>query len=226
MVYTCDICFKQLHNKSNLNRHKSNIHANKEEEDELHSTEEEKSCKLSKCEICKFSHNNNRGLKRHMRNTHNIYARERKSKTVVRMVESIDESKKPILSLSTDTTDIEPPKLDASFNASKLNTEDDKERDEQHIEHTIHLEPIDKEGVIEELMRENKRYLEFGKIVYDLLEKGEITRCGLKREHKRALDIFLEKKEREELKKYSIVSTHYGNDDDEWNSDDNKLDCD
>ena len=104
MVYTCDTCFKQLHNKSNLNRHKSNVHENKKEEDELHSTEEGKSCKLSKCEFCKFSYSNDRGLKRHMRNTHNIYARARKLKTVPRKVESIEESKKPVLNLSTDTT--------------------------------------------------------------------------------------------------------------------------
>ena len=184
MVYTCDICIKQLHNKSNLNRHKSNVHANKEEGNELYGAEEEKSCKLSKC---KLSYNNDRRLKRHMRYKHNIYARDRKLKTVVRKVKSIDESKKSAPNLSTD---IEPPKLDTSFNASKLNNKDDKERNEQHIQHTNHLEATNKEGVIEELMCENKRYLSIGKVVYDLLAVGIITIGGLKQEHQRALDIY------------------------------------
>ncbi len=70
-----------------------------------------------------------------MRNTHNIYARARKLKIPCR-VQSIEESKKSVLNLSTDTTDAGPSKIDASFNASKLNNEDDNERDEQHIQHT------------------------------------------------------------------------------------------
>ena len=223
MVYTCDICCKELHNKSNLNRHKSNVHANKKEEDELHSTEEKKSYKLSKCEICKFSYSNDRGLKRHMRNTHNIYARARKLKIPCK-VQSIEESKKPVLNLSTDTTDAGPSKIDASFNASKLNNEEGEECNEQHIQHTNQLQPINIEEVRERLMHANKRYLEVGKIVYDLLDDDTITIDALKREDKRALDIYTKNKDREECEKYSIVHTQYG--DGEWNSDDSKLDFD
>ena len=73
-------------------------------------------------------------------------------------------------------------------------------------------------------MHTNRRYLAIGKVVYYLLDVGKITICGLKREHKRALDIYTKNKDREECEKYSIVHTQYG--DGEWNSDDSKLDFD
>ena len=65
---------------------------------------------------------------------------------------------------------------------------------------------------------------EFFKIVYYLLDVGTITIGALKREDKRALDIYTENKYHEECEKYSIVHTQYG--DDGWDSDDSKLDCD
>ena len=60
-----------------------------------------------------------------------------------------------------------------------------------------HPLPINKEDVIDGLLRENERYLEIGKIVYDLLENSEITIGGLNRENKRALAIYNENTEHE-----------------------------
>ena len=58
------------------------------------------------------------------------------------------------------------------FNSCKLNNVDYEERDKQDPKHTNRPQPINKEDVREKLMRENRRYLEIGKIVYDLIENG------------------------------------------------------
>ena len=79
------------------------------------------------------------------------------------------------------------------------------ECNEQRIEHTNRLQPINKEAIIEEIMHANKRYLEIGKIVNDLLDDGAIMIDALKQEDKRALHIYTKNKDREKCEKYSLV---------------------
>ena len=154
MVYTCDICFKTMQNKSNLHRHKTNQHP-KIEGDNLHSKGKEsvgdlenvlhkgnsnteikmnsginklvnssihpikeekepsksdtisikegeikeyskggeRNGKIFECTFCNFSYNNKKALKRHTRNAHNIYARDRKLNTTLNKDESMNRRK-------------------------------------------------------------------------------------------------------------------------------------
>ena len=227
MVYNCDICFKTMQNKSNLHRHKTNKHPNSEGGD-LHSKEEEsvgdlesvlhkdnsnteikmnsgdnklvnssiqpikeerelsksdtisikdekdkeyskgveRNGKLFECTFCNFSYNNKIALRRHTRNAHNIYARNRKMITTLHKVESMNQ-----------------------------------------------LKPINNQEVREEIIQTTKRYRIVGKIVYDLVEDGEVMIYELKPEDRRALNIYTSNKNREENLKYSIVDTHYGDSD-------------
>ena len=123
----------------------------------------ETNSKTFECTFCTFSYNNKIALKRHMRNAHNIYARNRKLNTTLHKVESMNR-----------------------------------------------LQPINNQEVREEIIQTIKRYRITGKIVYDLVEDGEVMIYELKPEDRHALNIYTSNKDREECLKYSLVDTHYG----------------